>query len=144
MSNTQQARIVIAAKPQPIRWPVTIKLLTDGGEQSAFQFDVWFARLTLPEGLQLDAEFPKLGDGATDWEYQQRDAELFSRILTGWSDNLVIEDAHGSPMPSGSQPERVAALHRLFESAEGGQFRLALWRAYTDWRSGQPALATKN
>ncbi len=144
MSQSTPNRIVIAAKPQPIRWPVSVELLFDGGRKATVQFDAWFIRLTASEGQKLDKQFPMLGKDASAEEHQRRDAELFSHLLASWSDNLVIEDASGQSMSHTTQPERASALHRLFESAEGGQFRLALWRAYGDWRSGQPALATKN
>ena len=58
-----------------------------------------------------------------------RDAEYFSRILTGWGRELT--DEHDSPIPFSA-----SALTELITSADGYQFSVALFTAEGQIRYG--------
>lgn len=142
--------IRIAAKRQPIVWPVSVTVPADGGGSQTLSFNLLFNRLNQPEREALDTALPPPDANSPLGSYRLRAARMFAGLpaegerpalaglAAGW-DGIELEDDAGRLLPFGE-----AALLRLFESAEGDHFQQAVWEAWRGYQSGLPVLAAKN
>lgn len=114
------------AAPQPIVWPVTVKLPTDGGEYVEWSFTASFKRLAEDDYLAL-LERHKADDD-TFAAQQRANAGIFGELLTGWAD-VVAPDQTPITFSEG-------LLRTMLTGADGMHISAGLYQAYNEIRLG--------
>jgi len=122
-----------------VKWPVVVKIPTDGGEFAAFQFSGVFKRLAEdeydailnPKKVEAKPDDVVLVDvvpGKSRADILADNAVLFPQLMVGWDGP---KDAKGE-----SVPFSVETLQRQIQGVNGQHLSIGLWQAIFEIRSG--------
>lgn len=135
MSGEKKHPLFVIDADSPVRWPVVVRIPSDGGEFAAFQFTGVFKRLredeyaailgdrVNPGDAELGAAIPKPRRAVLE-----DNAELFPQLMVGWEE---VRDVSGAAVAFSEE-----TLRKQITGINGVHLSIGLWTAIHEIRNG--------